>query len=79
MALEYAPDGVAGSIQGNTRESAVLQYDNYGLKLAAIYYNGHDTNPARPPPVRYHSARSVQPSPCPRRRRCVFASQIRLF
>jgi predicted porin len=45
VALEYAPGGVAGSIQGNTRESAVLQYDNYGLKLAAIYYNGHDTNP----------------------------------
>jgi predicted porin len=22
-----------------------LQYDNYGLKLAAAYYNGHDTNP----------------------------------
>jgi predicted porin len=43
--LEYAPGGVAGSLQGNTRESAVLQYDNYGLKLAAAYYNGHDTNP----------------------------------
>ncbi|CAG4925060.1 porin [Paraburkholderia gardini] len=43
--LEYAPGGVAGSIQGNTRESAVLQYNGYGLKAAAIYYNGHDTNP----------------------------------
>lgn len=43
--LEYAPGGVAGSIQGNTRESAVLQYNNYGFNLAAIYYNGHDTNP----------------------------------
>jgi predicted porin len=43
--LEYAPGDVAGSLQGNTRESAVLQYDNYGLKLAAAYYNGHDTNP----------------------------------
>jgi predicted porin len=43
--LEYAPGGVAGSLQGATRESAVLQYDNYGLKLAAAYYNGHDTNP----------------------------------
>jgi predicted porin len=43
--LEYAPGGVAGSLQGNTRESAVLQYDNYGLKLAAAYYNGHDANP----------------------------------
>ena len=43
--LEYAPGGVAGQFQGGTRESAVLQYDNYGLKLAAAYYNGHDTNP----------------------------------
>ncbi|MFM0165821.1 MULTISPECIES: porin [Paraburkholderia] len=43
--LEYAPGGVAGQAQGSTRESAVLQYDNYGLKLAAAYYNGHDTNP----------------------------------
>lgn len=43
--LEYAPGGVAGSFQGGTRESAVLQYDGYGLKLAAVYYNGHDTNP----------------------------------
>ncbi|WP_423369763.1 porin [Burkholderia sp. LMG 32019] len=45
VSLEYAPGGVAGSIQGNARESAVVQYDNFGLKLAAIYYNGHDTNP----------------------------------
>jgi predicted porin len=44
-ALEYAPGGVAGSFQGGTRESAVLRYSNYGLSLAAIYYNGHDTNP----------------------------------
>ena len=44
-ALEYAPGGVAGSFQGGTRESAVLKYSNYGLKLAAVYYNGHDTNP----------------------------------
>ena len=44
-ALEYAPGGVAGSIQGGTRESAVLKYSNYGLKLSAVYYNGHDTNP----------------------------------
>lgn len=43
--LEYAPGGIAGSIQGNTRESAVLQYANHGLDLAAFYYNGHDTNP----------------------------------
>jgi predicted porin len=45
VALEYAPGGVAGSFQGGTRESAVLRYANYGLSLAAIYYNGHDTNP----------------------------------
>ncbi|CAG4918804.1 porin [Paraburkholderia gardini] len=45
VALEYAPGGVAGSFQGGTRESAVLKYANYGLSLAAIYYNGHDTNP----------------------------------
>jgi predicted porin len=44
-ALEYAPGGVAGSFQGGTRESAVLKYANYGLNLAAVYYNGHDTNP----------------------------------
>jgi predicted porin len=45
-ALEYAPGGVAGSFQGGTRESAVLKYSNYGLKLSAVYYNGHDTSPA---------------------------------
>ncbi|WP_321916144.1 MULTISPECIES: porin [unclassified Paraburkholderia] len=45
LALEFAPGGVAGQPQGNTRESAVLQYSNYGLQLAAVYYNGHDTNP----------------------------------
>jgi predicted porin len=45
LALEYAPGGVAGQPQGSTRESAVLQYSNYGLQLAAVYYNGHDTNP----------------------------------
>lgn len=44
LSLEYAPDGVAGQLQGNTRESAVLRYAIGGLKLAAIYYNGHDTN-----------------------------------
>jgi predicted porin len=43
--LEYAPGDVAGSIQGGTRESAVLKFSNYGLNLAAVYYNGHDTNP----------------------------------
>jgi predicted porin len=43
--LEYAPGGVPGSFQGGTRESAVLKYSNYGLNLAAVYYNGHDTNP----------------------------------
>jgi predicted porin len=44
-ALEYAPGGVPGQFQGGTRESAVLKYSNYGLKLSAVYYNGHDTNP----------------------------------
>src|SRR5580698_8030401 len=46
LALEYAPGGVAGQFQGGTRESAVLKYSNYGLNLAAAYYNGHDTNPS---------------------------------
>ncbi|MCX4151542.1 MULTISPECIES: porin [Paraburkholderia] len=45
FALEYAPGGVAGQLQGGTRESAVLKYSNYGLNLSAVYYNGHDTNP----------------------------------
>ncbi|TDN59126.1 porin [Paraburkholderia sp. BL10I2N1] len=45
LGLEYAPGGVAGQFQGGTRESAVLEYSNYGLNLAAVYYNGHDTNP----------------------------------
>jgi predicted porin len=45
-ALEYAPGGVAGQPQGGTRESVVLKYANYGLNLSAVYYNGHDTNPA---------------------------------
>ena len=49
-ALEYAPGGVPGQLQGGTRESAVLKYSNYGLNLAAVYYNGHDTNlPANAP------------------------------
>ncbi|HZZ09617.1 MAG TPA: porin [Paraburkholderia sp.] len=43
--LEYAPGGVPGSFQGGTRESAVLRYSGYGLRLSAVYYNGHDTNP----------------------------------
>lgn len=43
--LEYAPGGVAGDFQANTRESASLEYSNYGLNMAALYYNGHDTNP----------------------------------
>ncbi|KXU83335.1 porin [Paraburkholderia monticola] len=45
LALEYAPGGVPGQFQGGTRESAVLKYSNYGLNLAGVYYNGHDTNP----------------------------------
>lgn len=44
VGLEYAPGGVPGQLQGGTRESAVLKYSNYGLNLAAVYYNGHDTN-----------------------------------
>ncbi len=46
VALEFAPGGVAGQFQGGTRESAVLKYANYGLNVAAVYYNGHDANPA---------------------------------
>lgn len=46
--LEYAPGGVAGQPQGGTRESAVLRYAYNGLHLAAVYYNGHDTNPFTP-------------------------------
>lgn len=49
VALEYAPGGVAGQPQGGTRESAVLKYSNYGLNAAAVYYNGHDTNPYQYP------------------------------
>jgi predicted porin len=46
LALEFAPGGVAGQFQGGTRESAVLTYSNYGLNVAFVYYNGHDTNPS---------------------------------
>lgn len=46
LGLEYAPGGVPGKFQGGTRESAVLKYANRGLTLAAVYYDGHDTNPA---------------------------------
>ncbi|KVX62674.1 porin [Burkholderia stagnalis] len=46
VALEFAPGGVAGQFQGGTRESVVVKYANYGLNLAAVYYNGHDANPA---------------------------------
>jgi predicted porin len=45
LSLEYAPGGVAGQPQGGTRESAVLNYSNYGLHLSGVYYNGHDTSP----------------------------------
>ncbi|WP_213309193.1 porin [Paraburkholderia sacchari] len=51
LALEYAPGGVPGQIQGGTRESAVLNYSNYGLNLAAVYYNAHDTNTAAASPT----------------------------
>jgi predicted porin len=46
FALEYAPGGVPGQLQGGTRESAVIKFSNYGLNVSAVYYNGHDTNPA---------------------------------
>ena len=48
LGLEYSPGGVPGHFQGGTRESAVLEYSNYGLNLAALYYNGHDANPFAP-------------------------------
>ncbi|MCX5544113.1 porin [Paraburkholderia sp. CNPSo 3076] len=51
FALEYAPGGVPGQIQGGSRESAVLRYSNYGLNLAAMYYNAHDTNLAAATPT----------------------------
>ncbi|KWF01547.1 porin [Burkholderia pseudomultivorans] len=51
IGLEYAPGGVPGQIQGGTRESAVLRYSNYGLNLAAVYYNAHDTNTAAATPT----------------------------
>ncbi|TAL95103.1 MAG: porin [Paraburkholderia sp.] len=51
VALEYAPGGVPGQIQGGTRESAVLRYSNYGLNLSAVYYNAHDTNLAAAAPT----------------------------
>jgi predicted porin len=56
LALEFAPGGVAGQFQGGTRESAVLKYSNYGLNLAAVYYDGHDTNPY---PLTYPAAPAV--------------------
>ncbi|WP_322058142.1 porin [Paraburkholderia sp. J63] len=59
FALEYAPGGVAGQIQGGTRESAVLKYSNYGLHLAAVYYNGHDTNPY---PLTYPTTPATPPT-----------------
>jgi predicted porin len=51
VALEYEPGGVPGQIQGGSRESAVLRYSNYGLNLAAVYYNAHDTNLAAATPT----------------------------
>ncbi|MFM0209982.1 porin [Paraburkholderia sediminicola] len=56
-ALEYAPGGVPGQIQGGTRESAVLRYSNYGLNLSAVYYNAHDTNLAAATPTGYDNNR----------------------
>jgi predicted porin len=51
VALEYAPGGVPGQLQGGTRESAVLNYSNFGLNATAVYYNGHDSNPFQYPNV----------------------------
>ncbi|MCC8394739.1 porin [Paraburkholderia sp. MMS20-SJTR3] len=56
LALEYAPGGTPGHFQGGTRESAVLKYSNYGLNLAAVYYNGHDANPF---PITYPAAPAI--------------------
>jgi predicted porin len=56
VALEFAPGGTPGHFQGGTRESAVLKYSNYGFNLAAVYYNGHDTDPY---PANYPSAPAV--------------------
>ncbi|MGH8783055.1 porin [Paraburkholderia sp.] len=57
---EYAPGGVDGHFQGGTRESAVLKYEGYGLTAAAVYYNGHDTNPY---PATYGVVPGVNPAP----------------
>lgn len=46
LALEYAPGGVPGGVQRGARASIVLKYASNALNLAAVYYNGHDTNPA---------------------------------
>ncbi|CAJ6979509.1 putative outer membrane porin [Burkholderia pseudomallei] len=46
LALEYAPGGVPGGVQRGSRASIVLKYASNALNLAAVYYNGHDTNPA---------------------------------
>ncbi|MGS0741640.1 porin [Glaciimonas sp. GG7] len=46
LGLEYAPGEVSGNNQAARRESAVLKYANGGLHLSALYYDGHDTNPA---------------------------------
>jgi Outer membrane protein (porin) len=43
LGVEYAPGGVAGSPQSGTRESVVVNYSNYGLNVAGVYYEGHDT------------------------------------
>ncbi|WP_321955652.1 porin [Paraburkholderia bannensis] len=56
VSLEFAPGGTPGHFQGGTRESAVLKYSNGGLNLAAVYYNGHDTNPY---PANYPASAAV--------------------
>ncbi len=51
LGLEYAPGGVAGQFQNGTRVSAVLRYAGDNLHLAAVVYNGYNTNPAYPAPI----------------------------
>jgi predicted porin len=46
LGLEYALGSGNGTGNAGTRESAVLKYTNGGLRLATVYYNGRDTNPA---------------------------------
>jgi predicted porin len=42
--LEYAFGNTAGSTKANSQQAATLVYDNKGLKLSALYYNGYGNN-----------------------------------